>query len=659
MKVQCQYYEGGMDVENDVSALSATKLAMDPTITRRDFVGGTLIGAGAALLSTAAPAVFFDAQAQTMSLPMSGLGPEWTGPSGIGDYQGANADTHEEVNAAHTAIRNRKFDKFLNTAADTGERFDTVIVGSGIAALTAAYKLHQQQPSSRVLMLENHAIFGGDSRLNEFEVDGTRLYGPQGPTAYRFSDSQDELASELGLPEVMEYGEPTGLTHADLKIPHDNWTPMLADRSQADCGYFYGSKMVRNPWSNGFKDAPISDRLKQDIAMLENAQQPPYRPDGNVDQWLDSMTYLDLLTKVYKVDPGVVPYLEEGVKVGGHGLGADVYSAYLAKVLGQAGARQFTTEKSSPFDDWQGRHVVELPGGNAGIARTLLSKVLPKVFKGASWTDIWLKPINWEALDRPDQALQVRTRSTVVSVVHDGPPERARGVVVTYLNQGKLFKVRAKAAVVATPQQIGKRICLDIPTAYRESMDMFHQAPALVVNVAVRNWKFMDKLGISAARWMEGFGWFTTITRNVIVDGKESMPLDPRKPAILTFYVGFDTPGIPYPQQATAARMHLFSLSYTQIELQVRQQLNTLFSSAGFDAKRDIAGIVANRQGHALIVSPPGTFYGMNGKLPRAEIIQQRFQRIAFAHSDLNGTQDWFGAAAQGERAARQVLDVL
>ena len=290
------------------------------------------------------------------------------------------------------------------------------------------------------------------------------------------------------------------------KIPHDNWTPMLADRSQADCGYFYGSKMVRNPWSNGFKDAPISDKIKQDIAKLENVKEPPYIPDGDVNKWLDSMTYLDLLTKVYKVDPGVVPYLEEGIKVGGHGLGADVYSAFLATVIGQSGARQYDFDKLSPFADWGGRHVVELPGGMAGIARSILSKVLPEVFQGKSWTDIWLNPINWDALDRPNQALQVRTRSTVVSVEHDGAPESAQGVTVAYLNDGKLYKVRAKTAIVATPQQVGKRICLDIPSAYRESMDSFHQAPALVVNVAVRNWKFMDKLGISAARWMEGFG---------------------------------------------------------------------------------------------------------------------------------------------------------
>ena len=44
-------------------------------VTRRDFVGGTLVGAGATLLGMAAPAALRPAQAQTLPVPMTGLGP--------------------------------------------------------------------------------------------------------------------------------------------------------------------------------------------------------------------------------------------------------------------------------------------------------------------------------------------------------------------------------------------------------------------------------------------------------------------------------------------------------------------------------------------------------------------------------------------------------
>src|SRR5690242_6428391 len=87
-------------------------------ITRRDFVGGTLVGAGSALLGMGSPAAMRTAQAQTVASRMTGLGPEWTGPGGIGDYARSNGNTHEVVNAAHGGIRNQEFDKALRAATD-------------------------------------------------------------------------------------------------------------------------------------------------------------------------------------------------------------------------------------------------------------------------------------------------------------------------------------------------------------------------------------------------------------------------------------------------------------------------------------------------------------------------------------------------------------
>ncbi len=136
----------------------------------------------------------------------------------------------------------------------------------------------------------------------------------------------------------------------------------------------------------------------------------------------------------------------------------------------------------------------------------------------------------------------------------------------------------------------------------------------LTVNVALRNWRFLDKLGISCARWFEGFGWWTGLRRNVFIDGRETMPLDPNKPVVLTQYNPFLLPGLAFPQQCTSARMQLFGLSFADIEAAVRAQFTKMFSSAGFDASRDIAGITTNRWGHAYAVAPPGFFFGRNGQ---------------------------------------------
>ena len=47
--------------------------------------------------------------------------------------------------------------------------------------LGAAYTFMKEAESSQsCLLLDNHAIFGGEAKQNEFEVDGTRLTAPQG-----------------------------------------------------------------------------------------------------------------------------------------------------------------------------------------------------------------------------------------------------------------------------------------------------------------------------------------------------------------------------------------------------------------------------------------------------------------------------------------------
>ena len=83
------------------------KLGLERGITRRDFVGGSLIGAGTALLAMNSPATARRAQAaefalgHTMPTPLAGLDATLSGYGGIGDYASSNGNTYAEINAAH------------------------------------------------------------------------------------------------------------------------------------------------------------------------------------------------------------------------------------------------------------------------------------------------------------------------------------------------------------------------------------------------------------------------------------------------------------------------------------------------------------------------------------------------------------------------------
>ena len=117
-----------------------SKLGMDAVISRRDFVNNVLVGSGAGLLAIAAPdlsAVQGKKPSSTMT-GFAGLGENWTGPGGIGDYANSNGNTAEVVNAAH-AVRDGQFRELPTDIIDTGEIYDVVAVGGGFAGLSAAF----------------------------------------------------------------------------------------------------------------------------------------------------------------------------------------------------------------------------------------------------------------------------------------------------------------------------------------------------------------------------------------------------------------------------------------------------------------------------------------------------------------------------------------
>ena len=642
-----------------------------PSISRRDFVGGTLIGSGVALLTALAPrwatakggANLPPEFPQSIAAPLNTLDVSWTGPGGVGSYAKANGNTHDVVNAAHT-FRNRDFDTQLANAEATGEHFDLVIVGAGFAGISAAYTYLKSKPEARILILENHAMFGGEARQNEFEVDGYRLWGPQGSNGAVWPldgakkiGMYSDLWAELDLPTELAWQE---ANNSDLKIPKDIYSPMHLTWEETDLGWFHEETgMAVNPWSNRFRDVPLDDKTKNDFIWMELYRQPQEREDWA--QWLDSMTYKEFMKNEMGIDNEFIDeYLNPFAAAMGCGLGTDVISAYQAFNFIQPGVNQYGRQFGIG-DPTDYVYLASFPGGNTGILRNLVHRIIPNVFGDAeSLTEIISNPVNFAALDGAEQAVKMRLSSLVVNVHHEGPAESAEKVQITYLNDEKMHQVTADRVVMAGQQHLNKRVVTDLPESYRAAMDEFKHSPMLTVNVALRNWKFMDNMGVASVRWFGDNmgGWFTSLRKQMILDGEEPMPLDPEKPTVLTLYNSFCTPGLPLHEQTVAARMKLFSLSYADVENEIRSQFTKMFGPGGFDADRDIAGITLNRQGHDYIVTPPGFFFGKDGNPPPSDVIRQPHGRIAFAHSELMGYQMWEGAAHEGERAAQQMLEI-
>src|SRR5450755_3545330 len=93
----------------------ARTLGLQSAITRRDFIGSTLIGSGAMLLGAAAPAF------------AQGLTSAWNGYAGIGDYSRSNGNIASVVDAAH-GIRDGIYEARIDSAPQVDELYDLIIV---------------------------------------------------------------------------------------------------------------------------------------------------------------------------------------------------------------------------------------------------------------------------------------------------------------------------------------------------------------------------------------------------------------------------------------------------------------------------------------------------------------------------------------------------
>jgi spermidine dehydrogenase len=177
-----------------------------------------------------------------------------------------------------------------------------------------------------------------------------------------------------------------------------------------------------------------------------------------------------------------------------------------------------------------------------------------------------------------------------------------------------------------------------------------------MANVAVRNWRFLAKMGISQCQWFDGIGNYMAV-RRVATMGGGSSALSPDSPTVLTLKILFANPGRSLPEQVNTGRYQMMTTPFSAYEKQLRDQFATMFGKQGFDRRRDIAGIILNRWGHAYLAPQPGFFFGKDGKPAPAELMRRHpFGRIAFANSDLSGIMDHRASITEAHRAVHQVI---
>jgi spermidine dehydrogenase len=614
------------------------RLGMNEPISRRDFVNGAVLAGAGLLFRGHAPATISPAD-------------DWNGYGGVGDYRLSNGNTYDVIAAAHS-MRDGAFERSIGRAIDTSEMYDLVSVGGGLSGLAAAV-FFQRNTGGRCLILDNHPIFGGEAKRNEFLVDGQRLVAHQGSAIFlvpKKGGYTDRFYEMIGMDRsVLDYQRWRGPS-PEMPLSQSPY------EEPKNYGFYFGAQFgqrpgmwVMDPWGRKLDGAPLSDAVKADLMRWRTVPDDGPRPvtEGDaVSRQLDTITLEEHLMARHGIGRETVRTFLSPVEGGGYGLGPDALSAYCAYAI----ETEFPGDGDAALGDQM------FPDGNTGFARLMVKTLIPDAFDGPRTVEaVWGSRVRFAALDRAGQATRIRLNATVVRVEHAGDPASASHVAITYLKGGRLFRVKARAVVMAGGSWTAKHIVHDLPASHRDAYAQFYRSPCLMANVAVRNWRFLYRMGMSGCRWFEGLGNYLSV-RKMATLGGESPTIGPDSPTVLTIKVLFAEPGLPIAEQGSRGRTRLLGTTFAQYERAFRKQLADMFAPGGFDPRRDIAGIIRNRWGHAYVNPQPGFFFGVDGKPAPRDVLRDRpHGRIAFANTDLAGAMDHRNSIREAERAVGQV----
>ena len=629
------------------------ELGMDRQITRRDFLNGVAVGLG----SLAAGTALAGCGGKRLADSAVTLGRSWNNPPAT---TGIGGDCDGSFESAH-GLRDGSFWESAGSPVFTDEVYDLIVVGAGISGLAAAYFFRKQAgEATRVLILDNHADFGGHAMRKEFRVGRRTLlsYGAQSiESPSKYSSVAKGLLADLGVDLRKFYRYYDSNLYSSMKLG----SGIFFDRET-----FGEDRLVAGfgavSHREFFAKAPVSEVARRDLIRI-HTERVDYLPALTLAEKravLDRISYAGFLTKIAKCTPEVLPIFQTrshdlfGVGIEAvsalalYEAGDDYGYGYpgLQGVLGKQGNRG--EEKPDPY-------IFHFPDGNASVARLLVRSLIPGAIPGHNMEDIVSAQADYGRLDRWQNQVCIRLNSTVVRVRHAGDPNSAREVDVTYVRDGQLFLVRGRRCILACYGSMVPYLCPELPAKQKEALAYGVKTPLIYSHVAIRNWTSFHRLGVFQIAAPGSYHVYAAMDFPVSM-GDYKFPAGPEEPMVVFLVRTPCQPGLSEREQHRIGRVELYDTPFETLERHLRDQLARMLAGGGFDPARDIAGITVGRWAH-------GYAYGYNSlfdpefaedDLPHV-VGRKPFGRIAIANSDTAATAYMDAAIDQAYRAVQEL----
>ncbi|MEO2169869.1 MAG: FAD-dependent oxidoreductase [bacterium] len=405
---------------------------------------------------------------------------------------------------------------------------------------------------------------------------------------------------------------------------------------------------------------PISAAAKKEFLRLLTIEENQISDlPGDARKYLSSVSYRDFLSKHLDItEPEVFAVLQDlaiDPRMGIESVDSYLAVTYLGLPGWGAAGLPDDTEESDPL-------VHHFPDGNASIARLLVRKLVPDVAPGNTMEDIVTDRFDYSKLDQDESPARVRLDSTVTRVEHEGSPQTAERVRVTYVRDRQAYQIQTDRCVLACDNALIPYLCPELPKQQKEALAHQVRQPILMTSVALRNWRAWKKMGIGVVLSPGSYHVGTQLDYPVSL-GDYSYSGGPDEPVIVSMYryPHSNNQGLSPREQYRRARHELLSTSFEIIERNVRAQLASLLGQGGFDPAADIMAITVNRWSHGY--SYDATSHALFDELyeddkdERWPHLRARkpFGRITIANADAAASAMLEASVEQAHRAVAEL----
>ncbi|TBR81118.1 NAD(P)/FAD-dependent oxidoreductase [Campylobacter novaezeelandiae] len=571
----------------------------------------------------------------------------------------------------------RDGDKFDFSIIKPKEEYDLVIVGAGISGLAAAF-FYQEKfgKDKKILILDNHDDFGGHARRNEFNLKDQTILSYGGSESFQspkalYSKEVLHLLNSLGI-SIDKLAKDFDVNfYPDLKLSRGVYFSksefgvdkiVSGNPRKVICDDIPTDKTNGKSVEEFINEFPFNSKDKKDLISLFKSEKDYLKgmSKKEKEKYIQKTSYKKFLEEKVKLSNEAIKFFE-GMSDDFLALGIDAISCEDARISFLPGFDKLGLDpiEGEALAEMEEPYIYHCADGNASVARLLVKRLIPNICKeNENLDDITLSHFDYSQLDLKQNKVKIRLNSTVINAENT-----KNGALITYVKQGKTYRVKSKKVVMANYNSMIPYIIPTLPKEQKEALSKNVKTSLLHTKVIIKNWEPFIKLGVHEI-YSPRMPYARTKLDYPVDIGNYHHPRDPKKPIcvhmvcsplVFANIQGIDLEGMDARDRARIGRNLLITMSFEEHEKIIRDQLQGMLGSAGFDHQKDIEAIIVNRWGHCYSYTENSLYDDPKEAEETIKTARKPFKNIVIANSDSDWQAYMHAAIDQAYRAISEL----